>query len=523
MKKYINATNMTKIFHFMALGLFCILFYYGLGVTGEEHEERWVEYITLKQNSIILNTAKLVIAVGVLWGIGKLFSRFFNNKTANIFLTIACLFSFLFSVYWINAAPAAPEADQMLVCQYAAAFNQGDFNGLKIGRYIARYPQQLGLVTFLRGLYYVFGEMNYRAFQYFAAATVPLCVFSGCQILRHITNNNRRAEMYYLLLVISCFPMYAYVPFVYGDLPSTAFGLLATWLLLSCMERFSVPKVIALGLVAGFAVQLRKNTLILLIAFGVVIIVKLFEKFRWQLIITGCSILIGTLLLQGALRILYYDEWDDTADAIPALLYVVMGFNDDYNRAGWHNGYEYHVFAVSNDDTEAALEWGRRDFASYMTKFTTEPDYALDFFSRKMNYQWNSPMYQCRVLNDNFDGQPDRLASTIFWNGRLGILLRGFMKIYQLLMYGSLLFLLIIYRKEKIAIEKYVLLIAVFGGFLFSMIWEAKTRYVFPYFLMMIPYYAIGVNAIIAYLEQKWKKKKGEAACLTEGGHFEEK
>ena len=301
--------------------------------------------------------------------------------------------------------------------------------------------------------------------------------------------------------------MYAYVPFVYGDLPSTAFGLLTTWLFLSCLERFSVPKVIALGLAAGISVQLRKNTLILLVALGIVIIVKLFDKIRWQLIVSGCSILIGVLLFQGVNRIIYYDEWDDSAAAIPALLYVVMGFNDDNNNPGWHNGYEYHVFAMSQDDPKAALEWGRRDFASYMTKFRTEPDYTLDFFTRKMNTQWNSPMYQCRVMNDVFDGDLDRLASTIFYNGRLGILLQDFMKNYQLLLYGSLLFLLVSKRKKKIAIEKYALLIAVFGGFLFSMIWEAKTRYVFPYFLMLIPYYAIGVNALVCRMEEKLKRK----------------
>ena len=42
-----------------------------------------------------------------------------------------------------------------------------------------------------------------------------------------------------------------------------------------------------------------------------------------------------------------------------------------------------------------------------------------------------------------------------------------------------------------------MLLIAVLGGFFFSVIWEAKARYVFPYFMMMLPYAAMGAEQVV--------------------------
>lgn len=69
------------------------------------------------------------------------------------------------------------------------------------------------------------------------------------------------------------------------------------------------------------------------------------------------------------------------------------------------------------------------------------------------------------------------------------------MNIYQLLVYGAVLFLLSVKRKEWRQIDRYILLVGIFGGFLFSILWEAKTRYVFPYFLMVLPYAAVGINA----------------------------
>ena len=80
------------------------------------------------------------------------------------------------------------------------------------------------------------------------------------------------------------------------------------------------------------------------------------------------------------------------------------------------------------------------------------------------------------------------------------------MKIYQMVLYASILiWLLASIRKQK-GIEQYILLIAVFGGFLFSLIWEAKTRYVFPYLIMMLPYGAMGIHVILTRL--RYNKKK---------------
>lgn len=84
------------------------------------------------------------------------------------------------------------------------------------------------------------------------------------------------------------------------------------------------------------------------------------------------------------------------------------------------------------------------------------------------------------------------------------------MKIYQLVVYGSILFLLIRKRKRWEHIEKYVLLIAVFGGFLFSLMWEAKTRYVFPYLIMELPYIALGIKELVDWLHGKIAERRGE-------------
>lgn len=126
-----------------------------------------------------------------------------------------------------------------------------------------------------------------------------------------------------------------------------------------------------------------------------------------------------------------------------------------------------------------------------------------------MNSQWNAPMYQSIAMNESVGGEQLPVVRELFARGRLAELLALWMKIFQLLMYGGILFLLLYRRDKFMPMEWYLLLIAVFGGFLFSLMWEAKTRYILPYLFMQIPYMAMGINEIITVMEQKIEQKKG--------------
>ena len=104
---------------------------------------------------------------------------------------------------------------------------------------------------------------------------------------------------------------------------------------------------------------------------------------------------------------------------------------------------------------------------------------AIDFYSRKLGAQWEAPMYQCYVMN-----------------------------IYQILLYGGVFVYLLAGRKKEQQIEHYVLLIGVFGGFLFSAMWEAKARYVFPYLMMMISYAAAGITVCVSWISNRIRNRR---------------
>ena len=500
MKRIISETLFVRFFHVIVMLLYVVLFFTSVFITGVNREDRADEFIIIEHNLFWRMILIIVVFGGVMLLLGRLYDKVLCKWNRNILLWIACVASLLVGIYWVSTSGTGPLADQGMICAHANALNDGDFNGIWKGRYLARYDHLLGLTTLLRGFFLVFGSDNYVAFQYFNALMLPLIVFSGCQIVRKFSEDNGKVEMYYLVLIATCFPMYAYTSFIYGEISSTAVALLAAWILLSCLEKFSVPKVIALTLMSGITVQLRKNTLIILIAFGIVVLVRLIRKFDWRALVTGLSVLVGVLLVQSMVKGIYRDVWDEEARAIPAILWVAMGLHEPDGHPGWFDNYAYIVFAEHGDDVEVTTEIALEDIRENLARFREDPGYMWYFYKTKINTQWQAPMYQSIVMNNNIVREQSRIVQMIYNEELLGGLIKLYMKAFQLFMYGCILLWLLTHWREKMPIEKYVLLIAVFGGFLFSIIWEAKTRYIFPYLLLMIPYFSIGLKELTDWL-----------------------
>ena len=144
--------------------------------------------------------------------------------------------------------------------------------------------------------------------------------------------------------------------------------------------------------------------------------------------------------------------------------------------------------------------------AAFLQTCREDPAYAVNFYKRKIFSQWNAPMYQCIVMNNHIEGTQSALVQSIY-QGTGNRILTGYMNIYQLVIYGGVLVFLAVALKKRHPLESYPLLIAVFGGFLFSVLWEAKARYVYPYFLMMIPYAAMGIGTVSDGLWRRLDKK----------------
>lgn len=489
----------TRIFTLLALVMFAILFYYSFGMTWKNSAVMNEEMVYFHPDSLLGNALCTGCGILIIYIVCRIYDGLSDWLDTTKLAYLVCLCAALFGIYWIKAVNTSPIADQEIVCNLASAFNQGDVSSFEKGEYAGRNRHQLGLITIMRVVFFMFGDGNYRAFQYFSALLLPLIIFSGFKIVKRITRDSRYAEISYLLLILFCVPMYGYVPFVYGEVCSTAFVMLAAWMLTDCLNEFSWMKAVILAAAMGVAVQMRQNTLILCISFLIVVVMKVMDQRKWKTALVGICMLTGVVGGQITVNAIYSPYIPEDSKATPSILYIVMGTGFDDNDAGWYNEYNDEIYKAYDYDPEAAAGQGYEDLRAFLWECREDPEYARFFYFKKLNTQWNAPMYQFISMNSNFAGEKSTFAEAVYYGG-LRELLEKYMNIYQLLVYGGVLILMVIKRKAWVKIENHALLIGIFGGFLFSLMWEAKTRYVFPYFIMMLPYAAGGIAEILQRL-----------------------
>lgn len=499
MKKIITEERLGRIFCFLSIALFMALFFFSITTTWTNPYDLEDEYVYIHQDSVWMNLLSLVgvlVAGNLVYWLGKRQNWKINMDIAAV---VTCLCACLFSIYWIGATAASPQADQLILCECAEAFENGNFESLGKGQYVGIYRQQLGIITFLRLLLKVFGENYYIVFQYLNALMVPVLIFSGYRIVKRMAADNQFAQGLYLVLMAVCVPMYCYVPFVYGEITSTALAVFGAWMLLWNSERFSVAKLILLGIALGAAVQFRKNTLIFVIAFLIVLVIHLLRGWNYRILITMVSLILGVALFQGYITWTYHKLVPEDSLDTPASVFIAMGVNDDNGMPGWHNYYDQIAFAENDFDVEKTNQAAWEYMQDFFEKCQANPGYAADFYYRKIGSQWNVPMYQCLAMNNKIEDSESDLVWSVYYGDLRNVIEEG-MDIYQLLIFGGTLCVLFFALKKWKKIDNYLLLITVFGGFLFSIIWEAKSRYVFPYFLILIPYGAAGIAEFIKWI-----------------------
>lgn len=506
-KKFNFEKTAVIIFQGMAAILFLILFIFSIRYTAVNVDIFHTEYPVLVRNSFLKIVLFFILALCTVFLVQKLYSRYFTKISMNFLCLMTCGLSFLFAFAWIFLANSFPQGDQYKVCEIALRFNQNVYWDLAKGEYASNYPQQLGLITFLRFIFKVFGYYNFRAYQIFSAFMIPLMVFAGDRIVRMISNDNTKAEITYLLFMLFCVPMYGFVPFVYGEIPSTALAITAMWLFIKCFNHFKYSTAILAGIVIGLAVQFRKNVLVMAIAIGIVLFIRLFSKQSKQTIILLASLILGICVFQQAINLLYSDKKPEDAVTYPVILHVVMGFNDDNGHPGAFNNYPIKVMGWTNYNYENAKIVGKEDFAKAINKFKAEPKYMVNFYLRKMEDQWQLPLYQCFAMNNYILKEQVPFVKAIYNRETPCILLEKYMKAYQMLCYFGMFLFVLPFKNPKNDLWVYMLAIGVFGGFLFSMLWEAKARYTFPYLMLMIPCMSVGLVTLFDRI--KLPKYKG--------------
>lgn len=299
------------------------------------------------------------------------------------------------------------------------------------------------------------------------------------------------------------------------------------------------------------SVMLRKNSLIPVIA---VLLVLLFEalrpgrngKMRLGLLIMAVCLAVTSVSVLPLTQKIYEKKAGNTlSSGVTAMSYLAMGMQEASRGCGWYNGFNIDTYDTAGMDTAIANEISRLAIDERLTYFREHPGYTADFYLHKHLSQWADGTYASRQATLATYGGRSAFFKEVYEGSLSGGYIEWCNAWQNVLYLGVLVFCIDSLkkrRKSKVVghmadqtaghtvgctadqtaghtagrtadqmvdqlgadrhdadrhgvdqLYVYVGLIAVLGGFLFHTFWEANSRYIFSYSLLLMPYCGTGV------------------------------
>ena len=424
-----------------------------------------------------------------------------------IFLSISVLWVTGAGFWWISSLDRVPEGDQAFVYGGASYFLEGGYFFLEKGSYCYIYPHQLGLIALVEVLFLIVGTYNYFAFDVVSVLLAGGIVLLGYGLLKEM-NTSVSARIFYCLFIMGCVPLICYTSWVYGDLPSIFFAMLAAWLVLrwqNCLRKGYLAGMVAASVMA---VLVRKNSMILLIALIVLTLVYVIDSRKWQIVIAAAlAVAMSFLAYQGIYKMYEIRSGYEHSDGLPVNSWIAMGMMEKGDCCGWYDSGVKDIMYATDCSCDETKEIMAGIIEERFHTFTDDPKYAVLFFRKKILSQWNEPLYQSiyfsakNLRNDLLE--PGSFLEGIYNRPEVHDKVFWFADLMQALVYfGMLLYYLFAVRKDTQPFA-YLLAVTIIGGFFFSILWEAKTRYIFPYYVMMYPLAVVGYFRAVEQI-RKW-------------------
>lgn len=473
------------------------------------------EHITIDTNSI-LYIIGLIITGTLIYFISRTINKNINNqkdlkvkmKINKIFLFISLFIYITFTIVWTILVRPPIVGDQVHVGNLAQTFYSGNleeylpsitYAGIPLSEYMQLYHQQIPL-AFVYSLFFKLihfdGIEVLRVLNVIAIFFIVLALHKINKQLSKKYETNK-VLLFILILTFISLPMLA--TFIYGDIPSLALCLFSVYFMMRYTQNRKIRYPIWSSILMMIAFMMRTNSLIFIIATVMYLIFDLsneFTKKTWKrnlisTIIIIVYIVISILpssLVKNYCLIRYNMDKDKE---YPNISYFLMAMEEGPRANGWYK--ESIGEAALKDPENIEKEYLER-IKERLVYFSQNIGYTFNFYIMKIASMWTENTYS--AIRSNVTQDNDTLQN-----------ITKPLTFYQkaLLIITCLCCLIIIIQNRKKLSLDIIFLITIFvGGFAFHILWEAKSRYILPYIVVLIPIASISINE--ESIKQNFKK-----------------
>jgi hypothetical protein len=430
----------------------------------------------------------------------------YQEKAALAVLVFAAVWLVVIGCIFLWQHPYYPSGDQLYIISAAEAAAGDSYPMMVSGGLIGMCPQNKGMVFLYEILFRISGENFYRVGAFIHIIYNVVILLMGYLLLK----NHTKAvicRIMYCFLIMMCAPLTLYLPYIYGDLGAICFSMVLFWALSEYEKGLKIKYILVAVIAAAAALLMRMNAWIVLIAVCIGMILMALEKKSIKPVIAAVCIVGAAWLAVSGVSFMYEvrSGYEDV-QGIPSVLYIAMGLQETDGQPGIYNHYHQSVYVDNDLDTAAAAAEGLENIKESIANFADNPDYAAYFFIKKLRMQWTEPTFEAFYATNSI---PRGVVAPLWINelyyGKPHDIVWKLSNYYQSMIYCSffaMVWALIFKKLKNIGSMAFLIpLIAIVGGFLFSIIWETQSRYVLPYYVMMIMYAPVGIYNIIELAE----------------------
>lgn len=415
-------------------------------------------------------------------------------KKMEIFLFF---YTIVASIVWIIIADPVPVADDMMVIQCAKEIAQGNYRSLYGGGYLYSFTHQLGIVFVLEKLYIVFGNQMMLAFRLGNVAALSMIYLSFIKIEELMEFSEKAKKISIICMAGFVVPIF-YTTFIYGNMTGLAFSMWANYFLIKYLNDPKWKHAFIMVILAVIACVFKTNYIIPMLAEVIILFLNGIHKKRWINLLLCIVLLAGNMGTQKGIEKYYEQRIGGRMAGASKMMWIAMAAEEGPFASGWYNLSLGEMMNESYASGESQTEVAIKHLKNSAQQFQSGERNVLGFYYRKIVSQWNEPTFEAFWINYHQDGQYNGTMSRVLqsiYKGKLNFLLRKWMNWWHVII---LLFSTIgLWNiRKKSTYEQCLMILIVIGGFFFHILWEAKSQYVWTYFILLIPFCALGMERI---------------------------
>ncbi|MBR1802788.1 MAG: glycosyltransferase family 39 protein [Clostridia bacterium] len=465
------------------------------------------EHITIRFHNFGTMLA-LIVSSGLLFFIARIIDERLNNdmnlkskkRLRKILLMIALIIYVAFSILWVIVVRPAIVGDQIHACNLAQTFYRDNaeeflpnltYAGIPLSEYMQAYHQQISLA-------FVF-SMFFRLIQFDGIGVLRvlnvigniLIVFALYKITVQLSKTYRTNKVLLFTLILTFISLPMLATFIYGDIPALALCLWSVYFMMRYTETKNVSYPIFASILTMLAYMLRMNSLIFIIATVIYLLLNLFKNITTK---TGKEnvfnlfiiiIYIAIAILPSSLVKNYYlNKYElDKNKAYPNISYFLMAMEEGPRANGWYNE-GIGEPALKADDKKAIQSEYAEKIKQRLTYFSQNFEYTFDFYINKIASMWTENTYAAvRVNMDGGQYHFENMIEPLTFYQKMLLIITCFCSLIVLLQ-----------NRKNLSLDVIFLITIFIGGFAFHILWEAKSRYILPYIVVLIPVASIWIN-----------------------------